>query len=759
MNSPHSKSDGNEPSGYKKASSAFCLLHEKVRRWIWEQNWQELRDIQEQAIHVILEKECDVLISAATARGKTEAVFLPICSILTDSASGGIRALYISPLKALINDQFERLEKLCEHLDIPVHRWHGDVNAGHKKRLLRKPAGILLITPESLEALFVLHGQELAALFHDLKFIVVDELHSFIGNERGRQLQSLLHRLEFLLNRRIRRLALSATLGDMELAAKYLRPEGSGHTELIVSSGSDQEIKIQVRGYTRRNPDQHKREHSCDEPRGGEDIGGDPYAIADHVFKVLRGTDNLIFCNARQDVEIYADLLRRLCEHERVPNEFLPHHGSISKEIREDVESRLKDKGFPLNVVCTSTLELGIDIGSVVSIAQIGVPFSVASMRQRLGRSGRRGDPAVLRMYIQENELTPSSPPQDMLRPHLVQAVAMVRLLIANWYEPPRLGALHMSTLVQQVLSMLAQYGGARAQDLWRCLCTSGPFKEVDQQMFIRFLRGLAAHEVLTQSTDGTLLLDIAGERLVNHYSFYAAFSTTEEFRLVAEGKLIGSLPIAFPVATASFLIFAGRRWEVMSVDMEHKVIELKTALGGRAPSFLGSGGWVDDRVREEMFKVYTSTESPAFLDANALSLLNEGRKHFFDLQLVNRSVIGHGSNTLVFLWKGDRILNTLSLLLRAEGLQVSRDGLALTVFRKTTEEVLLKLKALAEKGPADAIALASTVENKATEKHDHWLEANIMDADYASRHLDCQGTLESIRRIIDAPPSPLIID
>jgi ATP-dependent Lhr-like helicase len=754
MSLPPLKSDLPEPQADRQASSAFWLLHEKVRRWIWEQRWEELRDIQEQAIRTVLEKDDDVLISAATARGKTEAAFLPICSTLVEDAGDSIRALYIGPLKALINDQFERLERLCEHLDIPVHRWHGDVDAGRKKRVLTSPAGILLITPESLEALFVLHGPKLPIVFRELSFIVVDELHAFVGNERGRQLQSLLHRLEFVLRRRIRRLALSATLGDMKCAARYLRPGDSGQAELVVSSGGDQEIKLQVRGYTHQEPYKETTDTEEEDLKQEKDPYGDRIAIAEHLFTVLRGSDNLVFCNSRHDVEVYADLLRRLCERDRVPNEFLPHHGSISREIREDVEARLKDKSLPQTVVCTTTLELGIDIGSVASIAQVGVPFTVASLRQRLGRSGRRGEPAVLRMYIQEKQLRPDSPLQDMLRPHVVQAVAMVRLLVEKWYEPPILGALHLSTLVQQILSVIAQYGGARAQDIWQCLCRTGPFAELGQEMFGSLLRTLATHELLVQSGDGTLLLGLAGERLVNHYSFYAAFSTTEEFRLIADGKLIGSLPIAFPLAKGGFLIFAGRRWEVMSVDLEHKLIELKAAAGGRAPTFVGSGAWVHDRVREEMFRVYTFNDVPTFVDTTCRSLLMEGRKHFLDLRLRERSIIAHGQHTLLFVWKGDRILNTLLVQLRAMGLEVTRDSIALTISRKSRREVLDLLKALTEKGPADPTSLADAVVNKATEKYDRFLDASLLNADYASRYLDCPGAWETICRLSRALPA-----
>src|SRR5260221_12764473 len=135
------------------ASQAFDLLAEPVRRWVYDQGWQTLRDAQEAAIPVLLDGSEDVIIAAATAAGKTEAAFLPICSRLTADPppAPGVRVLYVAPLKALINDQFGRLSGLCERLDIPVHRWHGDVPASKKSAVLKKPGGILLITPESLE--------------------------------------------------------------------------------------------------------------------------------------------------------------------------------------------------------------------------------------------------------------------------------------------------------------------------------------------------------------------------------------------------------------------------------------------------------------------------------------------------------------------------------------------------------------------------------------------------------------------------------
>jgi len=730
-------------SSSDKISSVFDLLHPTVQKWIWQQGWDELHDIQERAIETILKAESDVVISAATARGKTEAAFLPICSEISEKAFGSVRALYISPLKALINDQFSRLDYLCENLEIPVHQWHGDVASSKKRKFLNKPSGILLITPESLEALFVIHGTKLGLIFKELSYIVVDELHSFIGNERGRQLQSLLHRLEIVQKRRIRRIALSATLGDMSMAAEFLRKGGSEDAKIIKSESAGQEIKLQVRGYIGREPLIDKFLDLDSDT--SEESGGNYIDIAQHLFKVLRGSDNLIFCNSRQEVEVYADLLRRFCIQEKLPNEFFPHHGSISKDLREDVEARLKEKSIPINVVCTSTLEMGIDVGSVSSIAQIGVPFTVASVRQRLGRSGRRDDPAILRIYIQERELTKNSPLQDYFRPHLVQAIAMVNLLIRKWFEPPTMGALHLSTLIQQVLSIIAQYGGVSATDAWHCLCKTGPFADVDQNMFGQLLRCLGEKEIITQTTEDLLLLDIKGERIVNHYSFFAAFSTPEEYRLFAEGKQLGTLPIAYPLVEGMYLIFAGRRWVILTVDGEKKLIELAPAKGGRPPNFVGSGGLIDDRIREEMRRIYTAIEIPVYLDKTSKNLLLESRKFFLDSKLAESPVLQSGKDSLLFIWKGDRIINTITILLKSKGLKVTRDGLALIVSDCHPVDLVHHINGVLSDGPVNPIELASIIANKGAEKYDRFLKDDLLCADYASRFLDFDCALKAL--------------
>lgn len=723
-------------------SRAFLLLHEKVQRWIWQQGWDELRDAQEEAIEPILGGQTDVIISAATASGKTEAAFLPICSSLIDSTDESVQALYISPLKALINDQHDRLSGFCEHLEIPVSAWHGDIAQSRKEKVIKNPSGILLITPESLEALFVNRGPTIQTVFKGLKYVVVDELHSFIGMERGRQLQSLLARLELCTRRHIPRIALSATLGDMKLAADFLRSPGEFPCKLISSTRNRQEVQLQVRGYRVERPvisvvhDDELTGHEEDIPEDGSTI-----EIAHHLFRTLRGQTNLAFANRRADVEVYADLLRRLCEDSAVPNEFWPHHGSLSKDLREDVERMLKERTQPTTAVCTTTLEMGIDIGSVNSIAQIGPPPTVASLRQRLGRSGRRGQPAIVRVYIQEDEIDQHTPPEDSLRTDLVQAIAMVNLLIRGWCEPPITGRLHLSTLVQQVLSLIAQYGGINASNAWRVLCERGPFKDVSQQMFSEFLRSLGKSDLISQAGDGTLILGMSGERMVNHYSFYAAFSTAEEYIIVHGSKRLGSLPVNYPLFDGAYLIFAGKRWQVISVDEERRLVEVKPSRGGRPPKFSGSIGLMHDAVVQEMKAVYLGAGMPIFLNTTGRELLREGRDNFRRFELDKRWLLPLGNDILIFLWKGSLVMNTVAALLLSGGFKVSQEGVALHVSDASEGDIRASLESKVAVEPPSPVELAGYVANKITEKHDRFLSEELLKAEYGTRYFDIHNT------------------
>lgn len=570
------------------SSASYELLDSRIQKWIHSQGWESLKEIQENAIPVVLEGDSDVIISAATAGGKTEAAFLPILTtLLKQSRKDGYQVLYISPLKALINDQYRRLKAMTSELEIDVIPWHGDIDASRKQRSLKNPSGIVIITPESLESFFINRKQYLARAFSSLTYIVIDELHSFIGKERGKQLQSLLSRIEHILNHTIPRIAMSATFSDYDIVRDFLRPDGLFPCNIPPKGESNHEIKILVKEYI------DTREHRPEED------------IAKELYLKLRGSNNLIFANSRGEVETYASLLSDLCESSSVPNEFRTHHGNLSKNERELVESELQKGEFPVSAVCTVTLELGVDIGTVKSIAQIGKASSVSGLRQRLGRSGRRGDPSLLRVFSIDSE---DETLISMLNLSLFQNIAVIELLKDEKYESPNILSFHFSTLIQQILSVISQFGAFQAKEGWMLLCKSGAFRNVTVELFLELLHSLANKEIIQQIHTGQIVIGIEGEKILRQKDFYVAFNTPVEYKLINKANqrklgFIESLP-----SIGEIILFAGRRWIVDSIcedpsKLNHKVYVSQCKSVGRI-RFGGEKFDIDKLICKKMLSI-----------------------------------------------------------------------------------------------------------------------------------------------------------
>jgi ATP-dependent Lhr-like helicase len=711
------------PPSHSSDAAAFDLLHPLIQRWIYKEQWTELRDVQAEAIAAITAGTSDILISAPTAAGKTEAAFLPLLSKALKKDDAGIRILYVGPLKALINDQFARLDKLCEDLEIAVNGWHGDISSSVKERIRKNPAGVVLITPESLEALFINHGARIPLMFEGVCGVIIDELHSFIGSERGAQLQSLLHRLDRALSRQVLRIGLSATLGDPALAAEFLRPGGASKVSIIESSAQGAELRTLIVGV-----------------EGAE--GGEPLrAVAAHVFKKMRGTSNLVFANTRTRVEGLGDLLVTTCEEKGVPIEFGAHHGSLSKELRFDVEARLKT-GLPYTAVCTSTLEMGIDIGDIHSIGQVGEPPSVSALRQRVGRSGRRaGESQRLWMYALESQLDEQSSLFDRLRVGLFQQMAMLELMRERWCEPPRDTALHFSTLVQQCLSAVAERGGMSPAALYDLLC-HGPFARITKETFIRFLRQLGSKSVLASAEDGVLLPGRVGEVMLAHYSIYTAFQTPAEYRIQCNDQTLGTLPIDFPVHPEGYIVFAARRWRVIEVDEKQKTILVARAKAGKVPIFGGDSPFGTHAVvRQKMRELYTADSTPEYLDQSARHMVEQGRKEYHALELGTRRLLREGDHVWLLLWDGDYTGATLALAFTSNGLNAAGNGFAVEMESSSVDTVkeIIRQMAISEKFPSPE-KLLEKVSNLQSEKHDHLLSDDLLRLEWGAKRLDVTG-------------------
>ena len=723
---------------------AFDSLHEKVRRWICQQGWEGLRDVQERSIPLLLEGERDLVIMAATAGGKTEAAFLPIVSRLAGEpppAGGGFQVVYVSPMRALINDQFGRMESLCSELDIEVTKWHGDVAASVKARARKNPSGIVLITPESLEALLVRRGNEVGRLFRGLSYVVIDEMRVFLEDPRGKQLQSVLHRIDCASGAKPVRIGLSATLADEDAARAFLRPLDPDRVSVLPPDPGGPQILLQLRGYVRpvnfrRGAGETKADSEHEAPENPASA-----AMVKHLFDTHRRRRSLIFAGARAKVESVSVKLAEMTEAAGVPEEFFAHHGNLSREHREEAERRMKDKSRPASIVCTTTLELGIDVGDIEAVAQIGPGHTVSGMRQRLGRSGRRpGQAAVMRIYVEEAEMLPTTHPLDALRVQTVQSIAMLNLMLRKWNEPPEPGRLHLSTLLHQVMALVGQRGGVSAAEAWNILVRGGTFSAVDVGLFKRVLRRMGDPEVglLEQASDGTLLAGPTGERLLESRDIFAVFMSPEEFKVIAEGgRAIGQVPGGNPFMPGQFMILAGRRWCIVEVDAKRRELAVRPARGGQPPAFEGVWSPPADGVVDEMRNVYSELAVPTYLDAAAKQLLVEARTTFDRLGLRHSTVACHDGRLLLFPWAGERRQQALVLALTRAELAPDPLGIVVSVPAEKETALAAELKRLASEPPPDALDLAALVKNKAVEKFDMFLGDDLLNLAWARDRLD----------------------
>lgn len=718
-----------QPSG---SNGSFDRLHEEIKRWIWQQHWETLREIQDKTIEAVFDSNADILVAATTAAGKTEAAFLPILTQVAEREASGLAVLYISPLKALINDQFRRLDELCEHMGINVVRWHGDAPQSAKARTIKKPSGIALITPESIEALLIRKPAEARKLFSNLDYIIVDELHAFLQGPRGLHLFSLLNRIEAISKKRPRRIGLSATLGDFAQARSWLNHSSPDSVLEVQSSAGNAELKLQIRSYI----DSRKVEEAF----GIEDESSElhPIAydrIADHIFDTLRGSNNLVFAGSRKKVETLADRLRRRCENANVPNEFFPHHGNLSKELREDLELRLKKSELPTTGIATTTLELGIDIGSVKSIAQIGPLRSLSSTRQRLGRSGRRkGTAAVLRVYLRHRELIKTDSIIEHLRFDLVQSVAAIRLLVNKFIEPASDDPTVATVMLHQTLSLICEYGGLRADKLFSIL-NKGQLFSLDQMNYISLLKGMASHKLIEQAADGTIMLGELGEKITTRRDFYAIFETDEEWQIITDGRRLGTIPLDNMVAIGSLIVFAGQRWKVMAVDDRSKVLDVKPHRSAALPEFdpVDFGG-IHDRIIQEMRKVYEADDEPLYLDKDSLNLLRNCREAYRSNSLSKITMIEEEGSTHLFLWRGTEFCSLMRLLLQAAGLTIRQHSVGITVEDADPQTVEKLLNTVHLNLPPLEI-LADFVEDLEVAKYDAFIPRDVLKSMWCKKN------------------------
>ena len=717
-------------------NDAFYLLHPAMQQMLYKMRWEELRPIQVDAIQELFTTDHNLIISAKTASGKTEAAFLPILSQIVDRKGEGVSAIYVGPLKALINDQFQRLERLCELAEIPVFKWHGDVGSSGKTKFLKHPSGVLLITPESIESLFINHPNNLSHLLRSLSFIVIDEMHSFIGTERGAHLKSLLSRVMRKSPPNVRLIGLSATFGNPEMVKEWLIPRNPGSVTIISDPTEQKEIKYHVRGYVLEKLSKEKQKQ--------EDQTVSP--LIEDIIHYFYGKTALIFVNSRELLEFYTDSTREYLRRKKLPDYFRIHHGSLSKSEREEAEDALKSNQ-PTATFCSSTLEMGIDVGNVSRIGQIGAPWSVNSLAQRLGRSGRKdGEASELIMFIPEDK-SKDDTIIDRLHPELLRAVAMSELMIGQWNEPPQIDFYHFSTLIQQILSVIKERGGTTAGDLYNTLVKEGAFHTIRQDDFIQILQSIGAADLIEQDDRDVLILGLKGEKIVGNFDFYSAFTTPREFSVIHKGGKIGSIQSVPDLETRQFLILAGRRWEILKIDFDRSEILVEPSKGGKVPKYFGGpGADIHPKIREKMRELATSENIPSYLNKQAQQMLREAQGAARNAGLATTPFVVDGAHTYWFTWTGSAKHRTLFTLGREfAGLNVEDEEIALKFKGVTASQIQEKYKKILATCPSP-FEIAGKFQGRSMEKYDQYVPENLQIAAYAKRYIDTGVSLPEIK-------------
>ncbi|MCA1991684.1 MAG: DEAD/DEAH box helicase [Coleofasciculus sp. S288] len=745
----------------------FERLAPFIQDYIYTHNWTELRQVQVEACRVIFDTDAHLLIAAGTASGKTEAAFLPVLTQLHQNPSSTIGVLYISPIKALINDQFERLTHLLKEADMPVWAWHGDISQSHKRRLLKNPQGVLQITPESLESLLLNKHAELSRLFGDLRFVIIDEIHAFMGSERGCQILCQLTRLSRFTQKPPRRIGLSATLGDYSLAEKWLQ---SGTDTLVITpeiQGGQRKVQLALehfylpqgderspqppflRGATEDSePPFLKGAKGDDKPpflrgaRGDRTFNANPYYR--HIFNLSQSRKCLIFANNRTKAESAIANLRQIAQAEGLPDIYHVHHGSISASLREAAEEAMRDSS-PAVTAATVTLEMGIDIGQLERVIQLDAPSSVSSFLQRLGRTGRRGSPADMRFVCAEDELCGEESLPEQLPWQLLQCIAIIQLYLEErWIEPIQPLRYPFSLLYHQTMSILASMGELSAAAIAQQVLTLPTFAAISQEDFRQLLRYLIDIDHIQQTEKGGLIVGLTGERIVRNFHFYAVFSDAMEYVVRDESREIGT--IAMPLPSGNQFALAGKTWQVIDIDTKSKTVYVKPIEGIASTSWRGGSVSIHSKILQRMKKILVEDIQYSYLQANAKERLKSARQLTRLSELNRQNILPLDDNTCcIFPWMGTAAYRTLERFLNffvREALDIRKIGgvspyfLTVELSKNTLQELTDELVSFCEK-ELTGYDLVGSDEAPKLHKYDEFIPNNLLRKAFALDYLD----------------------
>jgi ATP-dependent Lhr-like helicase len=555
--------------------ATFARLHRALQHQVVNAlGWPALRPVQELAIEAALDG-ANLLVLAPTAGGKTEAAFFPLISEALTQSWAGLAVLYVSPIKALLNNQRERLERYYGLVGRLAAVWHGDVPASAKKRLLADAPDCLLTTPESLEVMLVSASIDHERLFAGVRAIVLDEVHAFARDDRGWHLLALLERIGWLAGRDLQRIGLSATLGNEEELLDWL------------SAGSQRPQRV-IRPPAMPEP----------APSVQLDYVGHLDNAATVIAALHRGEKRLVFCDSRARVkQLAAELLMRRVET-------FVSHSSLGLDERRQAE-RAFAQGRDCVIVATSTLELGIDVGDLDRVIQIDAPGTVSSFLQRMGRTGRRSGTTRNCLFLTTSD-------EGLLR-----AAGLIDLWASGFVEPATPPPEPLHILAQQLLALALQERGIGRGEWLDWIRAVPAFRSVERDAINRIVAGMLDKEILWDEA-GVLWLGREGESRYGRKNFldlvsvftapplFAILHGRHELGFVDESSFLARRDDGPPV-----LLLAGRAWRVSHIDWKRRRAHVEPAKAIGRSRWRGEGQFLSRELCRSIRRILADEISP----------------------------------------------------------------------------------------------------------------------------------------------------
>lgn len=649
----------------------FERLHPLLRHHIVNTlGWSSLRPLQEQSIDAILDGSHSLLI-APTAGGKTEAAVFPILSQLLAQEQTGFSVLYVCPLRALLNNLFERLEGYCSMVGLRAGLWHGDVSAHQRRKLIDNPPHILLTTPESLEGMLISQRGLGRERLKNVRTVVVDEIHAFARDDRGTHMLAVLERIQSLAGRPLHRIGLSATVGNPEELLTWLVNKGEGGLTVVKAETDQPKIDIQL------------------------DYVGNLDNAAMVISRLHRGEKRLVFCDSRRRVEELGVALRAL------EVETFLSHSSLSREQRHAAEKAFAESRDCV-IVSTSTLELGIDVGDLDRVIQIDAPTTVASFLQRLGRTGRRSGTTRNCLFLATDQRS------------FLQAAGLLRLWQTGFVELIHAPPFPAHLMAQQLIAMVLQHGRIAKNTCFEILNRVSAFEAIEPATKETILRHLVDKGFLIDDS-GFLSLGDASEAEYGRKNFLelvSAFTSPPVFLVIHGNKELGSIDQNLlwnlHASGGRLLRLAGKDWEVASIDWDARFIHVTPTKESGRPLWLGQGMALSYQLCQSMLELLLEDALPAWLTMRGSQALSETRAEHGFLRDGTRCIADE-KGLEFFTFAGGHLNLTMAQAL-GSGLPAEAHATDISIsIRKTPGATYSKIRACL--APLDQAALLAGVQ------------------------------------------------